>query len=54
MENDAGDRDTLSSGKKGYRAMLARLKEEGENSSLKAEKATCPKKASPDHFGLGL
>jgi hypothetical protein len=58
MGNDAGFRDTLSSGKRGYRKLLQvqAVEERKENfpSEDELEVITCPKKADPERFSLGL
>jgi hypothetical protein len=58
MGNDAGHRDTLSSGKRGYRKLLEAQTSEGREDELPSKdelKAnTCPKKADPDRLWSGL
>jgi|GEM_PF-4574587 hypothetical protein len=58
MGNDAGERDTLSSGKRGFRAMLAATKAQTEqhdtDDSDQSVSKTCPKKANPDLLWSGL
>jgi hypothetical protein len=58
MGNDAGMRDTLSSGKRGFRAMLEAKKEviesDAEADVNQAGSNTCPKKANPDLLWSGL
>ena len=63
MGNDAGRRDTLSSGKRGFRAMQKAAQEQAKQPKAKKSDSVqikqsisknCPKKANPDIFWLGL
>jgi hypothetical protein len=57
MGYDAGERDTLSSEKRGYRTML-KAKERNPESKRQTDEVqptrTCPKKNNPNYSGLDL
>lgn len=59
MGNDAGWRDTLSSGKRGYRQQLDKEREivvasDDNLSEQGVDDTTCSKKADPTRLWLGL
>jgi hypothetical protein len=57
MRNNAGERDTLSSEKRGYRKMLKAKRKysaSGEQMPEIVSSTTCPRKANPHTFRLDL